>query len=440
MKNNPTDFRGVAAFLMVWTGAMLMLDAAAGVHWFQPGDFDWRTAMAYHGILIPAWMLLVLAYARTAAELSEPSRQWIRAGAAGAAIFTGVGGLLIRREGLSAGALLQILGLTFADVTALIALVSAFRDHFRRKEFAGEQRLAWWTVSIAMVALSLATPLGHLAGAVRDLGKSFFLFSAHVSALGKPADAVLDGYVGSHSHQIVAAFLAAAFVLPLLRSSQAPGGIAQRARRLGLALVLAATVAQAGLYQYCAWLAWEPPDLFANGPNGMPLDDFVLALLGIGLLLLVPALWAAPAKTESRPPAHPAAMGRLTAALLLCFLAGVVALGVWIEFHEGFFGHAEGAAPGVANDEAYIRAHMLFGFMILPLLLGTLLHAHSFLTNRRRDRLFAILVSVIAALGTAGVFLWTFSLDALLLEIALAGTALSLPVVGGLPALARRAV
>ena len=437
MKSNPGNFHGAAVFLMLWIAATLLLDVVMGIPWFRIGDFDWRMAMAYHGILIPAWMLLVLAYARTTVGLSDRQGRWIGIGAIGAAAFTGVGTLLIRHEGLSVGAVLQILGMTGGDLTALAVLVLAFREHFRPQFPENRERLAWWTAAIAMIALSLATPLGHLAGAVRDLGNDFSVFCVHVSALGKPADVVLDGYIGSHSHQIVAAFLAAAFVLPLLRSSRGSGTLAGWCRRLGLVLVLGATLAQSLLYQTCAWLAWEPPDLFAKGPNGMPLDDFILALLGVGLLLLVPVLWGAADATSGNDASRPETpLGRLTAVLLLCFLVSVVALGVYIEFHEEFFGHAEGGAAGGANDEAYIRAHMLFGFMIVPILLGVLLHADRFLTGRHVP-LFAVLVLAVAGLGTAGVFLWTFSLDALMLRIALAGAFLLLATAGLLSGLER---
>jgi len=437
MKNSSTEFRGAAAFLMVWSGLMLVLDPLIGIHWFCIGDLDWRTAMAYHGVLIPAWMLLVLAYARTIEGLSDSRRGRIGIGAVGAAVFTGIGSVLIRREGFSFGAALQVLGMTLGDITALVVLVLAFREHFGRKHPTAQGNLSWWSVSIAIAALSLATPLGHLAGAVRDLGRQFFVFSAHVSLLGMAPEDVLDGYIGSHSHQIVAAFLAAAFVLPLLRSPRRLSGVMVRVGQVGLILVAGATVVQVVLYQYCAWLGWEPPDLFANGPNGMPLDDFVLACLGVGLLLLVPALWRTGVEPKASAAGTPSAVSRLTALLLLSFLVSVVALGVYIEFHEGFFGHAEGAAAGVVNDRAYIRGHLIFGFMIIPILLGVLLHADGFLTARHRTRLFTVLTLIIAGLGTAGMFLWTFSLNPALLKAALGLTVLLLLVAGALFGLER---
>ncbi|NOY82120.1 MAG: hypothetical protein GXP31_14075 [Kiritimatiellaeota bacterium] len=417
MKTSSTEFHGPAAFLMTWCGSMIVLESLVGIHWFDPGDLDWRTAMAYHGVLIPAWMLLVLAYARTIAGLSESRRRWIGLGGIGAAVFAGVGAVLIRREGACPGAMLQVFGMTLGDLTALAVLVFAFRSHFCRNHHpAGRDSLSWWTVSTAMVALSLATPLGHLAGAVRDFGKQVFVFSRHAALLGMAPEDVLDGYIGSHSHQIVAAFLAAAFVLPLLRSSQRQSGIMARIRRVGLIVVVGATVVQAVLYQYCAWLGWEPPNLFAEGPNGMPLDDLILVCLGCGLLLLVPSLWRTDREPKASTCGAPSALPRLTALLLLCFLA-VVALGVYIEFHERFFGHAEGAAAGVANDAAYIRGHLLFGFMMIPILLGVLLHADGFLATRCRARLFSIPVLAVAGLGTAGMFLWTFSLNPVLLAV-----------------------
>ena len=62
-------------------------------------------------------------------------------------------------------------------------------------------------------------------------------------------------------------------------------------------------------------------------------------------------------------------------------MVSVVLLGVYIEFHEEFFGHGEGDAPGATNCLAYIRAHMLFGFMVIPMMLAVLLNLASLRTK-----------------------------------------------------------
>ena len=263
--------------------------------------------------------------------------------------------------------------------------------------------------------MSLATPLGHIAGAAQYLGHHFALFRKYVAMLGLKPDAVIDGFIGSHSHQVVAAFLASGFAIPFMRKSWGKSHFSNTLTMMGLIIISTATVMQVALYEYCAWFAWEPPDLFASGPNGLPLDDFILVILGIGLLLLLPA-FLAKNKTTSNGMDYSRFTGGLLSMLLVAYIISVVALGLHIEFHEQFFGHGEGNAPGVANDLAYIRSHLLFGFMILPVLLGILLNV-SLSKARGRDLLFGVLVTLAVATGLAGALLWTFALNVFWLEL-----------------------
>jgi len=41
---------------------VLLVSFPLGVRWLEPGDFAWREAMTYHGVLVPAWMLLASLY------------------------------------------------------------------------------------------------------------------------------------------------------------------------------------------------------------------------------------------------------------------------------------------------------------------------------------------------------------------------------------------
>jgi hypothetical protein len=90
----------------------------------------------------------------------------------------------------------------------------------------------------------------------------------------------------------------------------------------------------------------------------------------------------------------------------LSYVATMIGLGLYIEFHEGFFGGGdpESGASGVANDLSYIRAHLLYGCMVVPLLLGILLNL------RKSSGLIVALTLAVIIAGISGVFFWTFSL------------------------------
>ncbi len=421
-KNKIEALNMSVAILSAWSGLMLALYALIGVSWFHLGDFSFRTAMAYHGILIPAWMMLVLAYSRHI-EHSDFMKKLLGTGAVSAGILTGIGSALICGQGFFLGTGIQVTGMILAEITALAIIVQSFRHHFRTPP-NGINTFAWWTVSIGLVGLSLATPLGHLAGAVKDLGENLPIFVKHAALLGLSPKAVLSGYIGSHSHQILAAFLAAGFALPLMRKPFGKPDVVSFMEKVGLFVMATATIAQVALYQYCAWFGWKPPVLFSSGPNGLPLDDFVLVVLGLGMLLLIPALLVKDKRTLPSE-AYSRFVGGIVTILLIAYLISVVALGLYIEFHEQYFGHGAGHALGVLNDTAYIRAHLLFDFMIIPVLLGALLSV-SLINTKRQKWFITVSTILVVKTGLIGVFVWTFFLNSLILQISIALTAIFL--------------
>ena len=412
-RNRRNTIRISIAFLSAWSGFMLILYFLRGVTWFHLGDFRFRTAMAYHGILIPAWLMLALAYSRII-DHSRFIGNLLGTGAVSAGILTGIGSVLINNRGVSLGTGIQVTGMILAEITVLGIIIGSFWHHFKTPQ-NGIDTTAWWTVSIGLVGLSLATPLGHLAGAAKDLGEKLPILVRHAALLGLSPKAVVDGYVGSHSHQVLAAFLAAGFALPLIGRAPGKPSAVKLMEKIGLVVVAGATIAQLALYQYCAFSGWEPPDLFSNGPNGLPLDDFILIVLGLGMLLLLPSLLATGKEIISAED-HSRYTNRIVTLILLAYMISVVFLGLYIEFHEQYFGHGVGNAAGVPNDLAYIRAHLLFGFMVIPILMGTLLNG-SLLTSRKQICFSTVFAIIVIIAGIAGTFLWTFFLNDTVIKI-----------------------
>jgi hypothetical protein len=109
--------------------------------------------------------------------------------------------------------------------------------------------------------------------------------------IGAKADDVLNSYIGSHSHEVLAAFFAAVLVIPIINDFRERKPWQRDVEKIGLIIILIATVAQTVLYQYSAWFVREPPTLFASGPNGMPLDDVILTIFGIGCYFSCPCFY-----------------------------------------------------------------------------------------------------------------------------------------------------
>ncbi len=407
--------RIIISSLYGWVGFMFLIYMIVNVNWFHTGDFNFRTAMAYHGILIPTWLILALSYLQHIEDLASILKL-AGIGAVSASVFTGVGSAFIHKPGISFGTILQVTGMIMAEIIVLMIIIKSFQYFFKTSE-NNLNKSAWWTISIGMLSLSLATPLGHFAGAIKDFGNKFPLLLKHSNFLGvSPKDAV-DGYIGSHSHQILAAFLAIGFALPLIKTTIKKSGAVKILEKTGLSLIILATVSQTVLYQYSAWFGWEPPDLFANGPNGLPLDDFILVILGIGMLLLIPSLFTkGKEKIALKDYSH--SINRVLVIILTAYMIAIVILGLYIEFHEQFYGHGEGTALGVPYDMAYIRAHMIFGFMIIPILIAVLVNGKLI---KNRERLYVLLwFTVITVLiGAIGTFVWTISLNPFFLIVSL---------------------
>ena len=423
MKNKNRALNICIAVLSGWSGIILIIFTLIGVQWFHLGDFSFRTAMAYHGILIPAWLMLVLAYFRYI-EHSNILEKLSGIGAVSASVLTGIGAALIHKPGFSLRTGIQVTGMILAEITVLSIIIISFRYYFITSQ-DDINKAAWWTVSIGLIAMLLALPLGHLAGAAKDLGDKYPLLLKHAEILNLPTKDVIDGYIDSHSHQVLAAFLAAAFTVPLIRKSRGKSGIVNFLKKIGLFVIVTATIAQSALYQYCAWFGWEPPNLFSNGSNGLPLDDFILVILGLGMLLLIPALLARDKSINGDN--YSRCINRIVAIIMMAFIISVVAIGVYIEFHEQYFGHGEGHAPGVLNDMAYIRAHLLFGFMIVPILLGTLLNAN-LLSDKKQLYFLAGFATLVIVIGFVGTFVWTFFLNSTIIKISVFLTVLFLLV------------
>jgi len=356
-------FRKTAAFLAGWLGVVLLGSLVLHIQWFGTGDFSWREAMAYHAVLVPCWMLLLFGYVRWS-RLRISWKRTVRVCSILGSILVAAGAAMIKKEGFSVGTLLLVPGLFCAELTALIILFTAFVARFR-KQLSEVSALGWWTVTIGLVGMSLATTWGHYVGLAKDFSAFAVELAQRVKEMGLTPEKI-DAFLGSHSHEMVASFLAAAFAIPFLRKEWYQARWTDKVAQLGLWILLATTLGEILLYQYCGWKVWEPPTLFAQGPRGIPLDDFLLILQTCGFLLLIPrwlSKWSTDGKEVFVDIRH---LLLIIAVIAYAFI--VVIKGIEIETHSFFYN----TKIGQESVEKYVRGHLLFGFLLLPIVLATL--------------------------------------------------------------------
>jgi len=406
MREEGTDWTGLAlAVSAAWIAVALCLSLLLRVPWLAPGDFDFATAMHYHGLMVPLLVMICLLTV-WALDLRELRGRLYPGAAIAAVVLVGPASLVRSSEGLSVVGVVQVAGMAVTDVLALILLVALVSAAFRRRSNA-----ALWAVIFSLAAVLVAAPLGHMAGWGADIGiGSLPCARAFMKVSGLEAAEFQEGLVSSHSHLIAAATVSALVGLAaLLLGYEGLRGWRSWAGRLGAWLLLASVIGAAAIYLVSAFAGWEPPTLFVCGPegeNGMPLDDVVLTVGALGWLFFIAAL----ARRGERPLVRAAAFANWA-----CAFVGAVALGVYIEFHEGFFGGGEPPAPGAANDQAFIRAHLVYAFMILPIVLAFLLAVGSSAFRSRVGRAFSTACLSLALVGTvvglAGEIVWVAALN-----------------------------
>ena len=205
------------AILVCWMALLLLIAPFLGINWFNPGDLSYREAMYYHGIGISAWMVLVLvAAALTLKPYKRAVYSSIGLGSVSSGLLVGIGGAMVVQEGISPGSVILTIGMVLGDLAALTSVLLFLYELWISRGLA-DKILARSALIVALASLSLSTPLGHLAGMVQDFGDRFPPFAFHLSLIGANAEDVLGSYIGSHSHEAIAAMLAAMLLVPASR-------------------------------------------------------------------------------------------------------------------------------------------------------------------------------------------------------------------------------
>ncbi len=404
-------------FAVCWIVVALILSPLFRVHWFSPGDFSYSGAMYYHGIMVPVLILLFLLTQKVLSLKLANSRIY-SAGAILSVLLVGLGSIFNAGEGISFAAIVQIIGMAMTDFLG-ITLVAALAIFALKNSKTGKIGIAFWLLFSSIIAILLAAPLGHLAGWFLDVGvKSFPGSSILLDTIRVTPDEFQEGLVGSHSHLIVAALLCGlAAVTAICFQDQSCADWKKRVSILGLWVTFVSLLLATVIYVFSALTGWEPPAFFTSGPNGIPLDDLVLTAGEIGILLLIVGLSGV--KTGSKQKSSSFFQNGLRLAVFTAWIfgfVGAVVLGIYIEFHEIFYGAGAPPAPGALNDSVFIRAHLLFPFFMLPIIVTVLLAVACKCGRAKASRsgpfIFVWLSIIGMAFGLTGEILWFVTLGA----------------------------
>ncbi len=418
MKMQTNDAKTVALsdvalfFAVGWIFVTLLSSPFFMVRWFTPGDFSYSSAMYYHGIMVPLLILLYLLTTKML-PLKVVDKRLYTAGAMLSILIVGIGSIFNTSKGLSAAAVVQIIGMVMTDCLG-IALLSAMAIFALGKNKKSENTgTAFWLLFTSIAAILIAAPMGHLAGWCIDIGaRSLPGFNTLHNATGIKPDDFQDGLVGSHSHLIVAALMSGlSAIAAIYFQYQSRVDWRKRISSLGLWITLVSLLSATGIYVFSATAGWEPPALFASGPNGIPLDDVVLTMLEIGFLILIIGLSGSFTNAGSKGFSPITANLRISIFLnWICGFMATVLPGIYIEFNEGFYGAGVSPAPGALNDNIFIRAHLLYPFLLLPVIFVVTLavscrYNHT-MKLRTWPKLFARASIFGMVLGLAGEILW----------------------------------
>lgn len=408
-----------AIFVTVgWILLALFLSFFFGIHWFAPGDFSYTSAIYYHGLMVPVLILLYL-ITKEFLPLEFVNKRIYVVCAILAVLFVGIGSIFNTSKGISFAATLQIIGMVLTDALGIVLVAAMVILAREKNKKAKRTNAAFWLLFSSIVAILIAAPFGHLAGWCIDIGaKSFPGLQGLLNAANIKAVDFQDGLLASHSHLIVAALMSGlAAVTALYFQYQSRIGWKKRLSSLGLWVTLSSLLLATAIYVFSATVGWEPPVLFASGPNGIPLDDIVLSALEIGFLILMAGLSGTLDWTDKKSFSPIKAKVRISIFLnWIAGFTGAVLTGIYIELNEGLYGAGIPPAPLALNDNIFIRAHLLYPFLLLPIIFAVTL-AVGCKYNRTTmlpvwPKVFIWTSLLGMFLGLSGEILWFVALDA----------------------------
>jgi hypothetical protein len=258
--------------------------------------------------------------------------------------------------------------------------------------------IGYWLTLAAVGSAFIAGMLGFINLLLRAVGPSFF--AGYMSWLGLDTQGFEDATLDPHSHMMALAIMGGVVGVAAVRFGilKSESRLRRNLARVGGWISLIGVVGTTLVLGAVALLNFAPPTLFPSpdGVNGMAGDDAVMAVIGIGAMVILVAVLAE--RGIWRNPLRLTILGTWVGAMLLN-----VGQGFWIEFHEDQFQNALST-----NDASFSVAQPMTGIFLLTALSLVLLLVDVYGIEGRARRV----ATWTAALGLVGAVvgttLWTF--------------------------------
>jgi hypothetical protein len=258
--------------------------------------------------------------------------------------------------------------------------------------------VGYWLTLAAIASAFVAGVLGLINLWLRAVGPSFF--GGYMSWLGLDSQGFQDATLDPHSHMMALAIMGGAVGVAAVRFGvlDSESRVRRNLARVGAWISLIGVIGTTLVLGAVALLNFAPPTLFASadGVNGMAGDDAVMAVIGLGAMVILVAIVAE--RSVWRNPLRLTILGTWLAAMLLN-----VGQGFWIELHQDQF-----TAALTANDASFKVAQPMTGIFLLTTLALVLLLVDVYGVSGRARRI----ATWTAALGLVGALvgttMWTF--------------------------------
>ena len=412
--------------IVIYVALVFAVSPLLGADWVSPGDFDPSTQAVYHAIMIPLTLLLAI----LAAELLDLPR-WARLTANymtyPTLVLTFVGNAVLQNYYPSSMAnyAVQAVRDVLLFAVAVAVLVGGIYKAIADRAWLRRMWAPWLLLLVAGVSIVLAPVYGIVSLMPQTWSVPFI--ASTVQAVGNQT--FVGDLVTSHSHQMLPAVGDAIVALTAVYFGfEALRGRLRWAAIIGLLIGVASVVGFTYLYWASGMGTYSIPTMAPFGPqgvNGLALDDFTSGLSGWGAMIVLAALYAGPLAVMARRGEDDERLYRI--ATLMTWVAAVailVGIGYFIEFNEAFYGFGSPGTPptggpGYIYDDAFMKAHLVTAFTLIPIMAASMLAVDYVLPQGvRAKRYIAYLTLASLILAFLGTQFYTMTAIPTLLEAA----------------------
>ena len=397
--------------IVIYTALVFAISPLLRADWVSPGDLNSPTQALYHAIMIPVTLLLAI----LAAELLDLPR-WAKLVANymtyPTLALTFVGNAILQNYYPNSLANYAVQGVrdvllyvvAIAMLVAVIYKAAADRAWLRRM----------WAPWLLLLAAGVSIILAPVYGIISLMPQTWSIpwIASTVQAVGNQT--FVGDLITSHSHQMLPAVGDAIVALTAVYFGfEALRGRLRWAAVVGMMIAVGSVIGFTYLYWISGVGTYSIPTIAPFGPqgvNGLALDDFTTGLSGWGAMLVLIALYAGPLAAMARRGEDDERLYRL--ATLLTWVGAVailIGIGYFIEFNEAFYGFGSPGTPptggpGYMYDDAFMKAHIVTAFMLIPIMAASMLAVDYVLPQGVRAKRYvaylAVASLILAFLGT----------------------------------------